>query len=125
MDQSYRLTAKGIGYSPDKLARDDFTQLLIEKGRTHSSWYFWTFLCARWEAMEGRLKHTRMSAFLYCSDLCSFLHTTLLQSYRTLLVDIFLDNPGTAAASGNILRCGLSALGLALIQPLINGLGRG
>jgi hypothetical protein len=85
---------------------------------------FWTLSCARWEAMDGRLKHTCISAFLQCSNLCSFFHTALLQTYSTLLVDIFLDNSGTAAASGNI-RCGLSALGAVLVQPLVDGLGRG
>lgn len=33
--------------------------------------------------------------------------------------------PGTAAASGNIIRCGLSTLGVALVQALVDGLGKG
>lgn len=34
-------------------------------------------------------------------------------------MDIFQDKPSAAAASGNIVRCGLSAAGIAVMEPLM------
>jgi hypothetical protein len=42
-----------------------------------------------------------------------------------LLVDIFQENPSAAAASGNIVRCGLSAGGIAAMEPLMRKMGLG
>jgi hypothetical protein len=44
---------------------------------------------------------------------------------NTLLVDIFQDSPSAAAASGNIVRCALSAGGIACMQPLMGRIGEG
>ncbi len=44
---------------------------------------------------------------------------------NTLLVDIFQDKPSAAAASGNIVRCGLSAAGIAAMEPLMQRIGLG
>src|SRR5947209_5588987 len=54
-----------------------------------------------------------------------FLCTALLQTYSTLLVDIFPDNPGNPYCFWNIIRRGLLALGVANVQVLVDGLGRG
>jgi opacity protein-like surface antigen len=42
-----------------------------------------------------------------------------------LLVDIFPDASSSAYASGQIARCGLSAISAAVIQPIIDAVGRG
>ena len=44
---------------------------------------------------------------------------------NALLVGIFPASPRTAAASGNVTRCALSAIVVAVLQPLVNVLGRG
>jgi hypothetical protein len=43
----------------------------------------------------------------------------------TLLTDLNPDNPATAQASNNIIRCALSAAGLAALQVLISHVGPG
>lgn len=48
-----------------------------------------------------------------------------MKTFNTLLVDIFQSNPSAAAASGNIVRCGLSAVGIAAIDPLMRAMGYG
>ena len=40
-------------------------------------------------------------------------------------MDIFQDKPSAAAASGNIVRCGLSAVGIAAMEPLMERIGSG
>lgn len=47
------------------------------------------------------------------------------KTFNTLLVDIFPAKPSTAAASGNITRCALSAGSVAAMQPLLDRLGQG
>lgn len=51
--------------------------------------------------------------------------TLLSHTASTLLVDIFPEMSSTAYASGQIMRCGLSAASAAVIQPLINTVGYG
>lgn len=48
-----------------------------------------------------------------------------MQTFNTLLVDINCNIPSTAAASGNLTRCALSANGVAIMQPLLDRMGRG
>jgi MFS family permease len=51
--------------------------------------------------------------------------TFLSHTASTLLVDIFPDRSSTAYAAGQIMRCGLSAASVAVLQPLVNKVGRG
>ena len=45
--------------------------------------------------------------------------------YYTFQVDGFPDNSSSAYAAGQIARCGLSAVSAAVLQPLIDAIGRG
>ena len=51
--------------------------------------------------------------------------TLLSHTSSALLVDIFPKIPSTAYASGQIMRCGLSAASAAILQPLVDAVGRG
>ncbi|KAK1702987.1 major facilitator superfamily domain-containing protein [Colletotrichum lupini] len=51
--------------------------------------------------------------------------TLLSHTASTLLVDTFAERPSTTYASAQIARCGLSALSSALLQPLVEAIGRG
>ena len=51
--------------------------------------------------------------------------TDLGKTFNTLLVDIHKTRSSTAAASGNITRCALSASGVAAMQPLLSKLSYG
>lgn len=51
--------------------------------------------------------------------------TLLSHTAAALLVDIFPDTSSTAYASGQIMRCGLSAASAAALQPLVDAGGRG
>lgn len=50
--------------------------------------------------------------------------TIIYQTWSALLVDIFPKNAGTAGASNNICRCVLSAIAVAVPQPLVDIMGR-
>lgn len=47
------------------------------------------------------------------------------QVSATLMVDCFPDSPSAASAAGNLLRCGLGAGGIAVLQPLQDTIGYG
>ncbi|TDZ29990.1 Itaconate transport protein [Colletotrichum spinosum] len=51
--------------------------------------------------------------------------TLLSHTASALLVDIFPSRPSTAYASAQIARCGLSAVSSAVLQPLVDAVGRG
>jgi MFS family permease len=53
------------------------------------------------------------------------LSTLLSHTASALLVDVFPDVPSTAYASGQLARCGYSAASAAIIEPLVNAVGRG
>ena len=57
--------------------------------------------------------------------LCCTLSTLLSHTASALLVDIFPDSSSSAYASGQIARCGLSAVSAAAVQPLVDAVGRG
>ena len=50
---------------------------------------------------------------------------SLQHTCNTLLVDIFPTSPSAAAAAGNIVRCGMSAGGIAAMEPLMKRMGLG
>ncbi|EPE35697.1 MFS general substrate transporter [Glarea lozoyensis ATCC 20868] len=51
--------------------------------------------------------------------------TVMTYTAAALLVDVFPESPSTAFASAQIARCGVSAASVAILQPLIDAVGRG
>lgn len=70
-------------------------------------------------------KRMHVSGPLILQFLLGGLETCIVQTLNTLLVDIFQETPSTAAAAGNIVRCGLAAAGIAGMKPLMNRTGNG
>ena len=126
MDRNYKKTAEKVGLTVDKISGDDMNRFPIEAARSRGSWYLLGIsTCALvgygW-AIETQA-HPSIPLLLQCiiGSLC----TVFNQMYSALLVDIFPERPSTAAASGNIARCILSAIAVASLQLLVNALGRG
>lgn len=126
MDRNYKITAREIGHTIDRIAGDNINHFPIECARARGSWYslgvFIRALAGYGWAVKFQA-HTSIPLILQC--LIEFLCTFLLQVFNALLVDIFPESLSTAAASGNITRCALSALAIAVLQPLVKRLGRG
>lgn len=126
MDLNYRRTARDINFTIDNIAGDDIRVFPIERARTrfaHPLILLDTFLLVAygWACRY----HAHLAIVLILQFALGFLQTCIVQTFNTLLVDIFLSNPSTASASGNITRCALSAAGIAAIQPLIEQLDYG
>ena len=126
MDVNYRRTAKEAGLPVDRHAGDDLEGFPIEKARARgSAWQLVLFagvlLSFGWTVDRG----THPAVPLVLQFALAFVCTYFFQTFNSLLVDIFPENPSTAAAAGNISRCVLSGAAVALLQPIVDALGRG
>jgi multidrug resistance protein len=126
MDRNYAMTAKDTGYTIDKIAGDDMRSFPIERARSRTAQIF-VGLCTSFLISYGWLveKNLHVSSVFIFQFLLGFITTCIVQTFNTLLVDVFPKNPSTAAASGNITRCTLSAIGVAIMQPLFDCIGHG
>ena len=126
MDWNYRMTAKSIGHTIDKVSGDNLDHFPIEKARARGAVYL---LAVYIGALVGygwsvqRVVHASVPLIL--QFLLAALCTCFQQTFNALLVDIFPASPSTAAASSNITRCVLSAAAVAIVDPLATAIGRG
>ncbi|RWA03684.1 hypothetical protein EKO27_g11421 [Xylaria grammica] len=124
MDWSFRKTAIKAGFSPDKRKGIDIDSFPIEEARTTASIPI-MFVSMFAVGGYGWAVHTRAHPAIplilqfYIGAKCTILH----QIYSALIVDIFPSSPGTAGASNNICRCTLSAIIVAILQPVVKAIG--
>ncbi|AEO68576.1 uncharacterized protein THITE_2118143 [Thermothielavioides terrestris NRRL 8126] len=126
MDRNYKHVAQQAGFTIDRNRGDDVASFLIEHARSRWSVTIivmsMCFVVGYGWVVEQRVHPAvplLFQAYLGCK--C----TTLHQTYSALIVDIFPDKPGTAAAANNITRCTLAAAAVAIIDPLVRALGYG
>ena len=118
MDWNYKVTARAIGQSIDKFP--------IERARARGSWYLLVvYICSLAGYGWSVVAHTHESVPLFLQFILAGLCTCFQQTFDALLVDIFPASPSTAAASSNVTRCALSAAAVAVLQPLVDVIGRG
>ncbi|KAL4908179.1 hypothetical protein BDW74DRAFT_188380 [Aspergillus multicolor] len=70
-------------------------------------------------------RRTNLAAPLTLQFLNGFATVACTNTLNTLLVDLFPDEPATAAAACNLVRCWLGALGAAVVDYMIRGMGWG
>jgi len=126
MDHNYKVTAKKIGWTVNKVSGDDLTDFPIERARSRgSSWLLMistaTLVGYGWAVN----KHAHVSVALMLQFVQGFWGTCFYTTYNTLLVDVFPESPSTAAAAASITRCAMAAAGVAVLQPLLDAAGRG
>lgn len=126
MDYNYRVTARQIGHEVDKISGDDLDQFPIERARARGGFYLLAWSTATMIAYGWTVrKHSNVAIPLILQFMQGFWGTCFYTTYNTLLVDIFPRSPSTAAAAASIVRCSMAAAGVAVLQPLLDSLGRG
>ncbi|MCJ1424394.1 hypothetical protein MMC29_002282 [Sticta canariensis] len=126
MDRNYEITAKQIGHQIDRDCGDDINKFPIEKARTRGTYYLLGVLSLILIGYGWALdQRSHVSVPLILQFIQGFLGTCIYTISNTLLVDVFPENPSTAAAASSIIRCAMAALGVAIVQPLVSVLGRG
>lgn len=126
MDWNYKTTAISIGHTIDKVSGDDLKNFPIERARARGSYYLLAVYIAALAGYGWSVQARAHEAVpLILQYVLAALCTSFQQTFNALLVDIFPKSPSTAAASGNITRCALSAIVVAVLQPLVDVMGRG
>ncbi|KAI2631116.1 chloramphenicol resistance protein [Xylaria nigripes] len=126
MNYNYKQKAREIGHTLDLVKGDDLRKFPIEQARLRSMVFFNVAHLATIAAYGWFLQRkVHVSGPLILQFLVGFLDTCIVQTFSTLLVDIFQETPSTAAAAGNIVRCGLAAASIAAMKPLMNRMGYG
>lgn len=128
LDYNYRHTAAKIGFAINEIAGDDVSTFPLERARTRFSLLFIpldAILLVGYGWVCQHAESCHISVPLILQFALGFLQTCIVQTFNTLLVDIFPANPSTASAAGNITRCALSAGAIAAVQPLLDRLGWG
>lgn len=126
MDYKYKKTAIETGFTIDKVKGDDLDKFPIEKARTRDLSLVWLVYVASlagmgWAWQAGA--HPAISLVLQA--LVGLLGTLMFFCLNTLLIDIHPERPSTAAAAATVVRCGLAAAGVAILEPLSSAVGRG
>ena len=126
MEWNYKTVAKQIGHNIDMVSGNDLDHFPIEKARARGSWWLLAlYICALASYGWSAVAYAHQSVPLILQFVLAALCTSFQQTYNALLVDILPASASTAAASSNITRCALSAVAVAVLQPLVNAIGRG
>lgn len=124
MNARYRRTALAAGLSPDSHHVDGFP---IEKARI--GWELWPIFTATHgciAALGWAVATSAHPAALLCIQVAiGFLQSILFLTFNTLLVDVNPDRPSTVSAAASLVRSGLSGIGVAVLQPLVDTMGWG
>ncbi|KAK8136216.1 hypothetical protein PG984_004156 [Apiospora sp. TS-2023a] len=126
MDWNYRVVAVNNGLPIDRKRGCDIYEFPIERARARGCLVnFGIYMCE--VVAFGWVVHYNIhcSVSLILQFFIGAQGTIIHQSFNALLVDIFPESPSTAAAAGNITRCGLSAAVVAFMEPLVGAIGRG
>ncbi|KAK3309762.1 major facilitator superfamily domain-containing protein [Chaetomium strumarium] len=126
VDRNYAVTARKHGFELKDKEKHDLSEFPIEAARYRHCLaiifveallvvgYGWAVRFRVHPAVPITLQ------FFACA-----LSTLLSHTSSALLVDIFPNTSSSAYASGQLMRCGLSAASAAVIQPLVDAVGRG
>ena len=126
MDWNYKVTARSIGHTVDKVSGDNMNDFPIESARARGSYGLLVIYMAALAGYGWSIQtHAHEAVPLILQYVLAALCTSFQQTFNALLVDIFPASPSTAAASGNITRCALSAIIVAVLKPWVDVVGRG
>ncbi|KAL8940269.1 MAG: hypothetical protein Q9211_002367 [Gyalolechia sp. 1 TL-2023] len=126
MDYDYRKTAAEVGFIVDRTKGDDLTKFPIEMARLRSIGYyvFISTLCIIGYGWTLQAQ-THLAAPLTLQFVCGLTVTGTFNVCNTLIVDLHPDRPATASAAVSITRCSAAAIGVSVLQFILDGIGPG
>ncbi|ORY60277.1 major facilitator superfamily domain-containing protein [Pseudomassariella vexata] len=126
MNYNYRVTARKAGLTVDKVAGYDLLRFPIERARTRGSYLVLAVAIATMIPYGWAVEHGAHPAVsLVLQFMQRFWGTYFYKTYSALIADVVPHSPSTAAATTSITRCAMAATGLALLQLLLDVMGRG
>ncbi|KAK1765304.1 major facilitator superfamily domain-containing protein [Phialemonium atrogriseum] len=126
LNYDYSRTAKEQGVDVDVAREDCLDNFPIEKARLRNVFYL-IGLNTIATISYGWALHRRVHVAipLMLQAVLGFASSGIFVALLTLLTDLNPERSSTASASANIVRCGLAAALLAVLQPLIDRVGVG
>jgi MFS family permease len=126
VDYNYRRVARKLNFPVDEKKGDDLRAFPIERTRLQTVFPLMAlgiaaFLPYGW-VLEQRAPLAAPLILQFIIGLCFI---SALNTLNTLLVDLFSDRASTAAAACNLVRCWLGAVGAAVIDQMLMGMGWG
>ncbi|TDZ54894.1 Itaconate transport protein [Colletotrichum trifolii] len=126
LDWNYRRIARKIGFTIDHKRGDDLSRFPIEKARLQPVYPavvvgLVTLVAYGWVLQV----ETSAAAPLVLQSIIGLTITGSFSIMNTLIVDLFPEAPATATAANNLVRCTMGAVGTAVIEYMISGMGRG
>jgi MFS family permease len=126
LDINYKRIAHQHNFSIDRKRGDDLTNFPIEKARLQLTFLSSSILAATFLGYGWALNYKAPLAVpLVISFIMGFSLICTMNSLTTLLTDIFPDRVSTASAAQNLLRCLLGAVGAAVVDSMLSGMGIG
>ncbi|KAI1169184.1 major facilitator superfamily domain-containing protein [Nemania serpens] len=126
LDIDYRLTAAKYGVSAENRKAQDLDNFPIEEARIRSLTYS-LLVCGLLIVGYGWLlqRQVHITAPLVFQFFIGLTIQGVFTALSTLLVDIHPNASSTAQAASNFVRAELAAAGLALLDPILRGIGAG
>ncbi|KIW05907.1 uncharacterized protein PV09_03101 [Verruconis gallopava] len=124
LDFNYRRIAQRLGFAVDRKKGDDLTNFPIETARLQSVFFAQTLQVAAYLSYGWVLdRHVHLAAPLVIQFIIGFCLVIVSNSLSTLLADIYPKNVSTASAASNLFRCLLGAVGAAVVDKMLSGMG--
>ena len=126
LDRNYKKVAQQIGFAIDRKHGDNLRYFPIERARLEIIWPLLGFglacvLCYGW-VLE---KNANLAAPLVLQFFIGLCVNGAFNVLSTLVVDLYPQSPSTATAANNLVRCLFGAGGTAIINIMIDRMGRG
>lgn len=127
MDRNYRMMARR--HSPHSSEADlavfDSADFPIEQARTRGTyWLILLSTCTTVGYGWATSRAVHPSVPLVLQFIQGFWGTYFYTTYAALMVDLFPEKPSTASAATSVARCAMAAAGVAILEPLMNVMGR-
>ncbi|EFY86889.1 MFS transporter, putative [Metarhizium acridum CQMa 102] len=126
LDWNYARVAKSMGVSADRKRGGELRRFPIERARLDLMWP-WTMLAFITTAVWGWVVDSgaSLAAPLVVLFLAGMGLSGPISILTTLLVDLYPMNAGRVSSSFNLTRAGISAVGTAVVQYIIDAWGYG
>jgi multidrug resistance protein len=127
MDANFRRHARLLGIELVKNRQQDIDIFPIERARLEISLVLVYFAAASiipYGWVMG-LEHPPLPAALVLLFIMGLCVSALFQPVTALIIDLHPERPAAATAAGNFVRCLLGAGGVAVVNPMLDTLGRG
>lgn len=108
-----------------KLNEKTDTSFPIEKARLRNVWWIVAIFIVTTAAYGFSLNIPNMALPLVLQFIIAYTATALFSLNSALVIDLYPGAPASATAVNNLMRCSVGALGVAVVQLVIDSMGAG